>query len=996
MERDDETTRERDGVAHVTSLEAVLDAQDAAAPAQEPPIHVPDVPPGSAPHNGQELAAELPSREGLRSADASIITLPAALVQQPAHFAAEASRSAAQAGPRPHSTSTLAGVRPRLASALGLATSAPALRARLRLVAVCLLFLLVAHALFGDVLASGYEPLRRALARHGLTSDDSEVLAIQAQRRRGGRVGLILRARARGELGDVWLADAVVAKSGKVSNLGHLHNLTQTSSADESTPLLLDRWALFARKIEGRVVGFELMDLQGEVPLERGLLAKLQRGIGNLQSTGSWRGVGRRSYLLAVPAAAFSIAREGRTYALAVDGARAVIDPTQERMVEGAELFEVRSHKPAVSAPLPWLVDTVRALPFVGAERIAWLENRVFALRDQYKRAYRSVNEVDNTAEVAQELGIERRQLSQVQEKVERLAIPNPESGWPPPSLEPFASEGAVAGEGKWRALVDDPHVRVLPSGKPVFYQTFLSADPERSFARVYLTVWDPRTVQLHVVAGTEEPVSATGETGKGTIPRNAETLTRLVGAFNGGFQAMHGEFGMMADGRVYLPPKPWAATVAVFSDGRVGMGSWPGPKDRKTGYDEARAVAEIPAAMVAFRQNLTSLVEEDRFNPWGRWWWGAAPQQRSEQTLTQRSALCFTREGFMVYAWGDSATPEALGAALLRARCVRAMHLDMNAGHSGMELYNVLAPSEPRVEVQKRESYRYEGALAELPGHVLRARKAVTAMGMVLPRYIRPDPRDFFYLTLKPGLETTMAEGEVSFSSSDLPHAGWPPAFARHLGGDVRVLRIDPARATPVAGEPIARGDAPAPSGTELVLAELRGSLGEPALEDSALYAAPAAIGLRYAVGVASPGCAIVVRGPLLASTPDAQAALGIDGAGLLLYGETDDKKPGVLQAGLTRAGATAAIALPRGVRLGLNFREGLLAIDATTRIKESATAVRWLANSKPAVELLFPDNAPIPYARWATLQDQRVRYFRTSEPTSRVPESALAPAAP
>jgi len=873
--------------------------------------------------------------------------------------------------------------------------ASPAVLARLRLVGVCLVFLLLAHALRGDVLASGYEPLRRALSRHGLLADDTEVLAIRAQRRSGSRVGLILRARSEGELGDVWLADAVVAKSGKVSDLGHLHNLTQTSSADESTPVLLARWALFARKIQGRVVGFEMVDLQGEVPLERGPLAKLQRGIGNLQTTGSWRGVGRRSYLLAVPASAFSITREGRTFALDVDGARAVIDPTQERMVEGAELFEVRSHKPAVSAPLPWLVDTVRALPFVGAERIAWLENRVFALRDQYKRAYRSVNEVDNTAEVARELGIERGQLSQVQEKVERLAVPNPESGWPPPSLDPFAIEGAVAGEGKWRALVDDPHVRELPSHKPVFYQTFLSADPERSFARVYLTVWDPRTVQLHIVAGTEEPVSATGETGKGTIPRNAETLTRLVGAFNGGFQAMHGEFGMMADGRVYLPPKPWAATVAVFSDGRVGMGSWPGPKDRKTGYDEARAVAEIPAGMVAFRQNLTSLVEDDRFNPWGRWWWGAAPQQRSEQTLTQRSAMCFTREGFMVYAWGDSASPEALGAALLRARCVRAMHLDMNAGHSGMELYNVLAPSEPRSENTKRENYRYEGSLAELPGYVLRARKAVTAMGMVLPRYIRPDPRDFFYLTLKPGLETVPAESEdMTFSSSDLPHAGWPPAFSRYLGPDVRVLRIDPARVVPVAGEVASAEESPAegaPSGTELVLAELRGAMGDPKLEDSALYAVQDRIGLRYAVGVASPDCAIVVRGPLLASTPDAQAALGVDTSGLLLYGETDAKGSGALSVGLARAGAVAAIALPRGVRLGLKFREGLLAIDATTRIKETETPVRWLANSKPAVELLFPDNAPIPYARWATLQDQRVRYFRTSEPTSRVPQAAL-----
>ncbi|MDB4989688.1 MAG: hypothetical protein JWN04_4866 [Myxococcaceae bacterium] len=867
----------------------------------------------------------------------------------------------------------------------------PPLLVRVRLVGICLLGLLLLQLIRGDVLGAGYQPLASALARHGLMADVSETFAVAAQRKSTGPQQLILRARTAGELGDVWLAEAVVAQSGKVSDLRGLHNLTQTSSADETTPVLLDHWALFARRIEGRVVGFELVDLQGEVPLERGALVKLQRGISNLQTTGGWRGVGRRSYLLAVPGKTFAIRREARSYAIDVDGAHAVIDPGQDRVAEGAELFEVRSHKPAVSALVPWLVDTVRELSFVGPERIAWLENRVFALRDQAKRAYHSVNEVDSAAEAAQELGIEKRQLSQVQEKVERLAVPNPESGWPPPSLDPFDTGEAVAGEGKWRALVDDPHVRALPSGQPVFYQTFLSADPERSFARVYLTVWDPRAVQLHIVAGTEEPVSATGETGKGAIPRNAETLTRLVGAFNGGFQAMHGEFGMMAEGRVYLPPKPWAATVAVFDDGRVGMGSWPGPKDRRVGYDEARAVAEIPAGMVAFRQNLTSLVEGDSFNPWGRWWWGAAPQQRSEQTLTQRSALCFTREGFMIYAWGDSSTPEALGSALLRARCVRAMHLDMNAGHSGMELYNVIAPSEPRLEVQKRETYRYEGALAELPGYVLRARKAVTAMGMVLPRYIRPDPRDFFYLTIKPGIETVQASASeatpLPFSSADLPHAGWPPAFARHLGEDARLLRIDPARAIPVTGEP---------AEAEIVLAELRGTLEEPKLEDSALYSVKQLVGKQFAVGVAPQNCDILARGPLLANTPDAQTALGVDDVGLLLYGETDDKRPGALLASMARAGLVAAIALPHTARIGLKFREGLLALDATVRVKETGTALRWVASTAPAVELLFPDNAPIPYTRWAALQDQRVRYFRTSEPTSRVPESVLEKAAP
>jgi hypothetical protein len=338
-----------------------------------------------------------------------------------------------------------------------------------------------------------------------------------------------------------------------------------------------------------------------------------------------------------------------------------------------------------------------------------------------------------------------------------------------------------------------------------------------------------------------------------------------------------------------------------------------------------------------------------------------------------------------MVYAWGDSASPEALGSALLRARCVRAMHLDMNAGHSGMEFYNVLAPGEPRAEVTKREPYRHEGTLAALPGYTVRARKAVTAMGMALPRYIRTDPRDFFYLTLKRGIESSpVATPELPFSSIDLPHAGWPPALARHLGVEVRLLRIDPARAVPTA---------PEESAPDVALAELRGKLPEPQLDDSVLYSVKELVGRRFAVGVAPPGAEVLMGGVPLSGSVDAQAAIGVDAEGLLVYGECPEKGTAALKLALAKLGVESAIALPHGVRLGLNFREGVLSLDASARLKEPNVALRFARSSQPAVELLYPDNAPISYGRWAVLQDQRVRYFRTSEPTSRAPEGTDAP---
>jgi hypothetical protein len=865
-------------------------------------------------------------------------------------------------------------------------SSRPQVAARLRLVGVCLLGLLLLQLVRGDILAQGYEPLSSAARRHGLLVSAAAPRSVLAQRRGRAPQTVVFRAHEENNLNDVWIGEAVIARDGRVAALGKLHNLTRTSSADESEPLVSGRYVLCARSLEGEFVGLELFDLAAEPALERGALATLQRGISNLQHTGRFRGIGKRSYTIKAPTRRVQMVYERGRFMLDLEGALAVIDPAFEQPVEGNSLLDVRGRPTAVADLIPWLVDTAREISWIGPERIAWLENKVFALRDSAMQAYHRVSVVDHAKEAAKELGIAADTPKAEEERVERLSVPNPESGWPPPPIAPLVTP-EIPGEGKWLAIVDDPDARELPDGRPIFYQAFVRADPERSWARIYLTLWDPRLVQLNIVAGTQEPVSATGETGSGTIPRTKPVLSRLVGAFNGGFQAVHGEFGMMADARVYLPPKPWAATVAVFDDGRVGMGSWPGPSDRRAAYDEARAVAEIPAGMIAYRQNLTSLVEDGRFNPWGRWWWGAAPQQKSEQTLTQRSALCLTREGFFAYAWGDSASPEALGAALVAARCVRAMHLDMNAGHSGFEFYNVLAPDEPRSEVAKGP-FRYEGSLPQLPGYTLRARKGVTSMGMPVPRYIHPDPRDYFYLTLKHGIETTPRPREMpQMSSADLPHAGWPPAFARNVAAEARVLRIDPERAPP---------QTEATPGAQLVLAELRGRRAPAAPDDLALFTTRGPIGLRYALGIPPADAPVLLSGPALEKAPAAVSALGVDEHGLLVYAESDSATPGQLAKLLEKAGAHAAIALPAGTRLGLRFQEGVLAVDGSSRLPEGEAVLTFVAQTAPAVEVLFPETKPLPYARWAGLQDQRVRYFRTSAPTSKAPGTAFTEGSP
>ena len=217
-----------------------------------------------------------------------------------------------------------------------------------------------------------------------------------------------------------------------------------------------------------------------------------------------------------------------------------------------------------------------------------------------------------------------------------------------------------------------DPFITPMPGAPPAFAQTFVRCDKDHAGNRVYITIWDPRQIALHMEAGTVEPVSATGEAGPGTIPRTPEVMKRAVAGFNGGFQATHGEYGMQANGILYLPPKPYAATIIELKDGTTAFGSWPPD-------------TEVPNEILSYRQNMTAMIEGGKFNPWGRTWWGGVPPGWADAVHTTRSGVCLTKEGFVGYIWGSMISsgcsrlrnPEPVVANI-------AVRLDMNPGLAG------------------------------------------------------------------------------------------------------------------------------------------------------------------------------------------------------------------------------------------------------------------------------------------------------------------------
>ncbi|MBW2277678.1 MAG: hypothetical protein JRF63_09320, partial [Deltaproteobacteria bacterium] len=443
---------------------------------------------------------------------------------------------------------------------------------------------------------------------------------------------------------DVYVAEFLVSSDGRPREIRRLVNLSNTTEGDEAAlASARDGRVAFASRAGGVFGGVDLVDFSGE---PEALTADWPRGwrlanqITNFQRTGRTEGVHWRSYVFVeapeelrleflddgagdleveIAKRAFTIDSEGKTESSAV---------IPQQMVKG---------RPAL---LAWAVDTVRAVPWVGRRKIEWLEKYWFDFSDWLARVKYDL------------VGDEAEQVVLVEYTAKTpsvTALP----GWPPLPIKPVLKKRAE-GEGTWIAVEDGIFTPDVP-GPPLFYQTFIRVDRKRPFARVHITAWDPSRVGLGIMAGVVEPLSTTGIRGRGEVPRKSDDgndVSRLVGAFNGAFQALHGEWGMALDRRYFLPPRAYGATVAVYDDGRVAMGTWPHP------------VGEMPEGMKDLRQNVHPLLERGQFNPYQRIWWGGVPQGLDDRVFTVRSGICLTKGGKMAYFWGEHQSPETLAKA--------------------------------------------------------------------------------------------------------------------------------------------------------------------------------------------------------------------------------------------------------------------------------------------------------------------------------------------
>ena len=260
------------------------------------------------------------------------------------------------------------------------------------------------------------------------------------------------------------------------------------------------------------------------------------------------------------------------------------------------------------------------------------------------------------------------------------------------------------------------------PVDGPLMASTLIMVDPQRSYAGVALVRMDLTQLQLHLMAGFIEPAHPSGISQRipdlGMVP--AVDQRRLIAAFNGGFKAVHGHFGMMLDGLTLLSPIDGMGTIAIYDGGSVGMGVW-------------GSGIKATSDMIAFRQNCPPLIQNGQLNPAlatnAARAWGIT----NNTDVTWRTGLGLTQDGrYLIYAVGNGTDARFLGMALQEAGAYNAMQLDINQYYAHFVTYGSVVNT--------------TGS-----GDRLQAQRLLDQMTDVSNLYLTPYARDFFYLTLRP-----------------------------------------------------------------------------------------------------------------------------------------------------------------------------------------------------------------------------------------------------
>jgi hypothetical protein len=234
------------------------------------------------------------------------------------------------------------------------------------------------------------------------------------------------------------------------------------------------------------------------------------------------------------------------------------------------------------------------------------------------------------------------------------------------PSAVPLVVQPALAGEGQW-----DP-AGPLVAGRPALYVAQFRADQIYT-SQITTAVWiDPTVLHVALVPGSSEPGGTWSE--PPYIANSARAAA--VAAFNGGFRFQDAHGGFYLDGKEAVPLRTGAASVVIYANGSVNIGTW---------GQEVTMTPDVRAVL----QNLVPIVDKGQPAPAATYGdhrlWGST---LGANTVVARSGIGITPSGALIYVAGPALTARSLAESLQRAGAVRAMTLDINPEWVTFNLY--------------------------------------------------------------------------------------------------------------------------------------------------------------------------------------------------------------------------------------------------------------------------------------------------------------------
>ncbi len=266
-----------------------------------------------------------------------------------------------------------------------------------------------------------------------------------------GRWALFL-ARAPGEdTRDVWRARVRVSPDGDALDVRAAYDITSTPIGDDHELVVRGDHAAFATRAYGQEQSVTVLALAGEGTQNKTatLPDRWMAALTNLQKTGTTTGLGRVDVTFESPARAvglelgadaldlslFGLAggypREGA--AGSARGSRTVVDLATGDLAPPLPMIHADASMHLPKRFSHWVVDTLRAVPWIGPAPVAWVEDEALALRDAYRRVTfqpgHDATDVVATAESASSsarhvAGVRRRGALAAGEDPDHLEVP--------------------------------------------------------------------------------------------------------------------------------------------------------------------------------------------------------------------------------------------------------------------------------------------------------------------------------------------------------------------------------------------------------------------------------------------------------------------------------------------------------------------------------------------------------------------------------------------